>query len=354
MRWTVIPMLVLCGYAYAAQVIELVAGGGAGGDGAKATEAKLVGPFSTDFDKDGNMYIAEMYGNRLCKVDAKGVLHVVSGDGTKAYGGDGGPSKAAKISGPHNAIVAPNGDVYIADTWNHRVRKIDGKTGVITTVAGSGKKGFSGDGGPAIAADFNETYCVALSPNAETLYIVDLGNKRVRAMDLKTGVVHTIAGNGVKGIPSDGADAKTSPLNDPRAVCADKIGNVFILERGGSTLRRLDSNGKLHLLAGTNKPGSGGDGGPSLQASLKGPKFICMDLDDNVLIADSDNHLVRKVFVKEMKIERIAGTGKMANGPVDGSPLACDLNKPHGVYVHPDGTIYIADSDNNRVLKIKR
>ena len=149
----------------------------------------------------------------------------------------------------------------------------------------------------------------------------------------------------------------SEPIGEPAITAAGSETRPEALwsdERGGHTLRMLDANGKLHLLAGTGKPGLGGDGGPSLKASLKGPKYICMDLDENVLIADSDNHIVRKLFVKEKRIERIAGTGKMANGAVGVSPETCDLNKPHGVYVHPDGTIYIADSGNERVLKIKR
>jgi len=342
---------------FAGETLELVAGGGPTGtatDGGPAIQAKLNGPFSVDFDKAGNMYVAEMYGNRLFKVDPKGVFHIVAGDGTRGSSGDGGPAKSAKIAGPHNAAVAPNGDVYIADTWNHKVRKIDAQSGIISTVAGTGTKGFSGDGGPALQADFNEVYCIAFNAAFDTLYIVDLQNKRVRALNLKTGVVDTLAGNGVKGTPADGADAKTSPLNDPRAVAADKHGNVYILERGGHSLRMVDPQGKLHAIAGNGKPGAGGDNGPALQASLRGPKFICIDLDDNVLIADSDNNAVRKVIVKEKKIVRVAGTGKLGLGAMGAAPEATDLAKPHGVFMHPDGTIYIADSDNHRVLKIKK
>jgi sugar lactone lactonase YvrE len=338
-------------------VVELVAGGGAaatGTEGSPATEVKLDGPFSTDFDTAGNMYVTEMYGNRLFKVDSQGAFHLVAGNGTKGSSGDGGPAKDATIAGPHNAVVAPNGDVYIADTWNHKVRKIDAGTGIITTVAGTGEKGFSGDGGPALEAEFNETYCVAFAPAGDVLYIVDLGNKRVRALDLKTGLVNTIAGNGTKGVPEDGADAKTAPLNDPRAVAADKHGNIYILERGGHSLRVVDPQGRLHAVAGTGKPGLGGDGGPALEASLRGPKFICIDHDDNVLIADSDNHVVRKVIVKEGKIARVAGTGKAGNGAPGSAPEATELNKPHGVFQHADGTIYIADSDNHRVIRIRK
>jgi len=357
MRSIVLCLLVVTSAIHAGQTLELVAGGGAaatGGDGSPAIQVKLNGPFSADFDKAGNMYVAEMYGNRLFKVDPQGVFHIVAGDGTKGSSGDGGPAKNAKIAGPHNAAVAPNGDVYIADTWNHKVRKIDAKTGIISTVAGTGTKGYSGDGGPALQADFNETYCIAFNAGFDILYIVDLQNKRVRALNLKTGIVDTIAGNGTKGVPADGADAKTSPLNDPRAVAADKSGNVYILERGGHSLRMVDPQGKLHAIAGNGKPGPGGDGGPALQASLRGPKFICMDLDDNVLIADSDNNAVRKVIVKEKKIVRVAGTGKLGLGAPGAAPEATELAKPHGVFVHPDGTIYIADSDNHRVLKIKK
>lgn len=345
--WGALPM-------YAAQIIELVAGGGSGGDGVPAKEAKLVGPFGVEFNSKGDMYIAEMYGHRISMVDAKGVFHVIAGDGTKGDSGDGGPAKNAKVNGPHNLCITPNDDIYIADTFNNKVRKIDAKTGIITTVCGTGKKGYSGDGGPATAADMNEVINIAFDPKFEKLYIDEIGNKRVRAYDMKTGVISLVAGNGVRGVPPDGANAKEAPLNDPRALAIDKAGNIYILERGGHQLRIMDPSGKLKAIAGTGKPGFGGDDGPALQAQLKGPKFLFMDQDENVLIADSDNHAIRKVLVKEGKMIRLAGTGKMAPGEVGGDPLKCDLNKPHGVYVHPDGTLYISDSDNNRVLKIKR
>ncbi len=339
--------------AASADKIVLVAGGGTGEDGVPAKDAKLKTPFGVDFDRQGNLYLVEMTGQRVRKIDTKGILTTIAGTGQKGDGGDGGPALKAEFNGMHNLAVAPNGDIYLADTWNNRVRKIDAKTGDITTVAGTGKKGFSGDGGPATQAEFGGIYCVSLDPKGESFYCADLDNRRIRKVDIKTGIVTTVAGNGQKGVPEDGADASHSPLVDPRAVAVDGKGNVYILERGGHALRVADSKGKIRTVAGTGKAGAGGDGGDALKAGLNGPKHLCIDRDGNVLIADTENHLIRKYLPKEGKIVRVAGSGKKGTAGVDGPPEQVELYQPHGVYVHPSGTLYITDSSNHRILMLK-
>jgi len=335
--------------------LVLVAGGGEGGDGKPATEAKLIEPFGVDFDRAGNMFIVELSGGRVLKVDGKGIFTTFAGSANqKGFDGDGGPAAKAKFNGLHNLAIAPTGDIYLSDTFGRRVRKIDAKTGNIATLAGTGDKGFDGDGGPAAKAKFGAIYCVALDPKGERLYLADLDNRRIRMVQLDTGVVTTVAGNGKTGVPEDGAEAIKAPLVDPRAVAVDAKGNVYILERGGHALRVVDPAGKIKTVVGTGKPGATGDDGDGRQATLNGPKHLCIDADGNVLIADAENHLVRKYLPADGKIVRVAGTGKRGNAGLDGPPEKAQLARPHGVFADAKGIVWIVDSYNNRVLKIEK
>ena len=338
------PLAVSLSPIRAAEKIVLVAGG----------EGKLDGPFGVDFDKSGNKFIVEMIGLRVLKIDDKGALTHIAGTGKKGDGGDGGPADRAEFNGPHSLAVGRDGMVYVADTWNNRVRKIDPKTGMIHAFAGTGKKGFAGDGGPAAKAEFGGVYCIAFDPKGEQMYLADLDNRRIRAIDMKTGTVRTVAGNGEKGVPEDGAEAVKAPLVDPRAVAADGAGNVYILERSGNALRVVDAKGKVRTVAGTGKVGATGDGGDARKATLNGPKHLCVDGDGNVIIADTENHLIRKYLPKDGKIVRVAGSGKKGNAGIGGPPDKAELSQPHGVVVSKDGTLYISDSSNNRVLKIEK
>lgn len=213
-----------------------------------------------------------MTGHGVRRIDALGALTVVAGTGHNGSGGDTGSATKAAFNGLHSLAVGPNGDVFIADTWNNRVRKIDARTGTITAFAGTGEKGFAGAGGLAARAQFGGIYCASFDQRGERLYLADLDNRRVRAIDLKTGAVSTVAGNGAKGVPEDAADAVAVPLVDPRTVAVDAKGNVYILERAGHALRVVDSAGKIRTVVGTGKPGATGDGGDASQATLNGPK----------------------------------------------------------------------------------
>jgi sugar lactone lactonase YvrE len=337
-----------------AEKLVLVAGGGDGADGSPALQAKLTGPFGVAFDEAGNMFIVEMTGNRVRKVDRNGILTTIAGTGAKGNSGDGGPASAAQLNEPHSLAVAANGDIYVSDTGNNRVRRIDARTGIISAFAGTGENGYSGDGGPAKEAKFGGVCCVALEPKGEQMYLADLDNRRIRAVDLKTGIVRTVAGNGKRGVPQDGVEASAAPLVDPRAVAADAQGNVYILERNGNALRVVDSKGRIRTVAGTGQAGATSDNGDAQQAKLNGPKHLCIDLEGNVVIADTENHLIRKYLPREGKIIRIAGTGKKGTAGTGADPLQAQVSQPHGVTVHPSGTLYIADSSNNRVLKIER
>ncbi len=337
----------------AADTVQLVAPGV--GDGLPALEGRLTAPFGIAFDKDGNAYIVEMEPAHRVMMMFRGgpSMRPIAGTGKKGDAGDGGPALKAEFNGPHSLAVGPDDTVYIADTWNNRVRKINRKTGVITAFAGTGTKGSSGDGGPADKATFGGVYCIAFDPKGAQMYLADLDNRRIRAIDMKTGIVRTVAGNGKRGVPEDGAVAVEAPLVDPRAVAADAAGNIYVLERSGNALRVVDAKGKIRTVAGTGKVGSGGDGGDARKATLNGPKHLCVDGDGNVIIADTENHLIRKYLPKEGTIVRVAGTGKKGMAGLGGPPEKVELNLPHGVTIHKDGTLYICDSGNNHVLKIK-
>ena len=333
--------------------IELVAGGGVKPPPAPALEARLREPFGVEFTPSGEMIIVEMSGGeQVLRVDKEGVLYHVAGNGRKGFSGDGGNPKAAEFNGIHNLAILPNGTVFLADSWNQRVRRMDAKLSVIDTWAGDGRKGSAGDGGPASAASFGMVIQIALDPKAEYLYVADIASVRVRRIGVQTGVVETVAGNGKKGVPPDGALAKDAPLVDPRAVVPDRDGGFYILERSGNALRYVDAKGRIKTVAGTGKGGLTGDGAAALTATMNGPKHACLDRDGTVVIADAENHVIRRFDPKTGMMLRVAGTGKKGTAGIGGDPLACELNRPHGVTIGPDGSLYITDSYNERILRI--
>lgn len=327
--------------------IHLVAGGTQEGTGIEAKKAVLKEPFGTEFDPGGHLWIIEMVsGNRLLQVDGGGILTHVAGQEKPGYSGDGGPALNAQFNGPHNLAIRPNGNILIGDTWNGCIREVDVKAGTVKTLEGwKAPKGKERGNGP---------YCITLDFSGDSLYIADL--RQVHRLDLATGIAKVIAGNGQKGVPEDGAIATEAPLVDPRAVAADRQGNVYILERNGHALRVVDPAGRIRTVVNASgKKGATGDGGPALEATMSGPKHLCVDRDDSVIIADAENHLIRRYVPTTGMMERIAGTGSKGSSGVGGEPAQCQLARPHGVTIHPQsGELYITDSYNNRVLKITR
>lgn len=346
--FSALVVLFALGFAHSvhAEKIVLVAGGTEDRVGAPALQAKLREPFGVDFDRAGNLFIIEMAaGNRLLRVDAQGTLTHVAGLPATGDAGDGGAALAAQFNGPHNLAVLPDGNVILADTWNGRVRHVDVAAGRVTTVPGYGV--------PAAQGKANGPYCITLDFAGTQLFIADL--RRVQALDLKTGKLRLVAGNGEKGIPVDGARATEAPLVDPRAAAVDRRGNVYILERNGHALRVVSPDGRIRTVVNASgKKGATGDGGDALLATLSGPKHLCVDLDDTILIADAENHLVRRYVPATGKILRVAGTGKKGATGLGGPPAHCELARPHGVTVRADGTLFITDSYNDRILKIVR
>lgn len=339
-------MLLAMGWsAGAAERGVLVAGGGDGDEGSPATEAKLVSPFGVEHDGQGRLLIVE-FSSRLQAIDRDGKLITIAGDGTKGDAGEGGPAARAKVNSPHSIAVGADGAIFVADTLNHKIKRIDPKSGVITTFAGT-TKGFSGDGGPVARAQFSGIYCISLNPAKDKMVVTDLDNRRVRMIDMKSGVVSALAGNGEKGVPADGAEAAQAPLVDPRAATMDSKGNVYVLERGGHALRMVDAAGRIRTLIAGPRDAKG-------PKTLSGPKHLCVDRDDNVIIADTDNHRIVKWLAAEGRMEVIVGTGVKGTAGVGGPPERLQLNQPHGVYIDRDGVLYISDSMNNRVLRIEK
>jgi DNA-binding beta-propeller fold protein YncE len=323
------------------------------GRAALVAGAGLNEPFGVTFDKAGNVYIVQMGGNRVSVLKRDGTLSVLAGTGEKGFAGDGGPAAKAQFNGPHHLLLGPDGGLYVADTWNNCVRRIDLKTGVVTRVAGTGEKGFGGDGGPAVDALFSGIFAIAF--RGHVLYACDLGNRRVRAVDLKTGLVRTVAGNGEKGVPQDGAEALSQPLVDPRAIALDAKGNLYICERSGHALRVVDAAGRIRTVAGTGEAGFSGDGGPARQARLNGPKHISVDPQGRVLVTDTENHVIRVYSPADGTIRRLAGTGEKGASGLGGPPESCQLDRPHGAVSHPaTKEIYISDSENHRVIRIAK
>jgi DNA-binding beta-propeller fold protein YncE len=312
MRILVLAAISLAGLSTAhAAKIELVAGGGTKEPPCAAMEAQLREPFGVEFTPGGEMIVVEMSkGERVLRMDKGGQLLLLAGKGQRGSEGDGGDPKQALFNGIHNLAILPDGSILLADAWNQRVRRIDPRFSKIVSWAGNGKKGFGGDGGPASDATFGMVIQIALDPKAQYLYVADIENVRVRRIDTRSGIVETVAGNGKKGIPVDGTSAKESPLVDPRAVVPDREGGFYILERSGNSLRHVDASGAIKTVAGTGKAGLSGDGGPALAATLNGPKHACLDRDGSVIIADAENNVIRRFIPETGRIVRVAGTGK--------------------------------------------
>lgn len=324
--------------------VQVVVGGilkQEGGNWDPAT-SPLLRPFGIDFNDDGQMLVVELEGGRVHRLDSSGTLTHISGDGSKSYQGDGGPFAAATYNGMHNCAMTPDGHLYIADSWNHCVRRVDSATGIVTTFAGTGQPGFGGDGGPATEALFDFIMCVTLDHTSRILHIADLNNRRIRAIDLSTGIVTTIAGNGAKGIPADGEKATNAPLVDPRAVAADSAGNVYILERSGHAVRVIRSDGNIYTVAGTGRQGF--HDGAALDAEFGSPKHLCVDDHDNVYIADDLNKAIRKFDPQTKTVTTILGRSL-------GEP-ALQLLNPHGV-CWENGALYVLDTGHNRILRFR-
>src|SRR5579864_3332586 len=327
---------------------------GFAGDGGPADRALLNGPFDLCFDRAGNLFFSDTFNNRVRRVDGRGIITTVAGNGEKAYSGDGGPPTEAALNEPYGVVVDRAGNLYIADRLNRRVRRVDAASGVITTLAGTGEAAYSGDGGPAAQAGLAEPNGLAFSPDETLLYITDVADNRVRAVDLRSGTITTFAGTGAAEHSGDGRPATAAGTFGARAVKVGADGTVYILERQGSSLRAVDPRtGIISTIAGTTARGYSGDGGPALSAVFDAPKEMAIDRDGSLLIVDTENHAIRRIDHRTGIVTNFAG-GRQGPGGDGGSAELAGLDRPHGAVVGPDGGIYIGDTNNHRVRKVVR
>ncbi|GAA3834866.1 hypothetical protein GCM10022403_079560 [Streptomyces coacervatus] len=336
--------------------IYVVAGNGTSGfssDYGPAVCAQLNLPMKVTVDSGGSLYIADYGNHRVRRVDARTrQITTVAGNGAAGFNGDSQPAVYAQLNHPRGLAVDSGGNLYIADTENHRVRRVDATTRQITTVAGNGTAGFNGDNQPAVNAQLNSLHGVAVDSGGN-LYIADLGNHRVRRVDATTRQISTVAGNGTAGFNGDNQPAVNAQLNSPIGVAVDSGGNLYIAEYRNHRVRKVDARtGQITTVAGNGTEGFNGDNQPAVNARLKYPYGVAVDLGGSFFIADSRNHRVRRVDATSRQITTVAGNGTDGFNGDGGPAIDVRLHHPLGVVVDSGGDLYIADYDNHRVRKV--
>ena len=345
--------LSLSGFAQSG-IITTYAGDGAygySGDGGPATTAMLAAPEGVAVDTAGNLFIADSWNSNVRKVTPGGVISTVAGNGTPGYSGDGGPAASAMLNYPTGVAVDAAGNLFIADEANNRVRKVN-PGGVISTVAGNGTQGYSGDGGPATSAELYYPYGVAVD-TAGNLFIADEGNNRIR-MVTPGGVISTVAGNGIFGFSGhngDGGPATSAMLAAPEDVAVDTAGNLFIADTWSNSVRKVTPGGMISTVAGNGTGGYSGDGGPATSAILAAPEDVAVDTAGNLFIADDGNQRIRMVTPGGV-ISTVAGNGTGGYSGDGGPATSAELYYPSGVAVDTAGNLFIADFDNQRVRMV--
>ncbi|MEZ5351512.1 MAG: hypothetical protein R2762_02660 [Bryobacteraceae bacterium] len=327
---------------------------GFSGDGGPGAQAQVNNPYGLTIGPDGALYFCDIDNHVIRRLDMKTrVISTVAGNTKKGYSGDGGPALEASLNQPYEVRFDKAGNMYWVEMPNHVVRRVDKKTGIISTIAGTGEPGFSGDGGPGPKAQLRQPHSIAFDPQGRMM-ICDIGNHRVRRLDLRTGIIETWLGTGEKKPTPDGAPLAGTPVNGPRAIDLDPKGNVYLALREGNAVYRVDPKaGKFIHIAGTGEKGYSGDGGDARQAKLNGPKGIAWSPDGGVYIADTESHTIRRIDLKNGTIRTVAGSGERGNGP-DGNPLQCKMARPHGVFVDRKGVLYIGDSESHRVRMLAK
>ncbi len=328
---------------------------GLAADGDPADRASINNPFGLVIGPDGALYWADFGSNRVLRLDLRTkTISVIAGSGTKGHSGDGASAKAAQLSAPHEVRFDSKGNIYVAERDSHVVRYIDMKSGLINTAAGTGISGYGGDGGPANQAQLAQPHSIALD-RADNVYICDIMNHRVRRIDAKTGMISTFAGTGDPAPTPDDAPLAGTPTRGPRSIDIAPDGTMYLILREGNKVFRIDpAHTRLEHIAGTGELGYSGDGGPAISAKfgapgnpLNGPKGVTYAADQSLYISDTENHVIRRIDLRQGTVSTVAGSGQRGDGP-DGDPLGCKLARPHGVFIQ-GRTIYIGDSENHRI-----
>ncbi len=343
--------LVLTGLAGRAagqgRTVTTLLGTGASG----LSDTQVNNPYGLVFGPDGALYFCDLDNQRIRRFDPAS-FHVVTvaGNGGRGLSGDGGPAIDATLNMPHEIQFDASGHLYIAERDNHVIRRVEARTGRISTVAGTGVPGYSGDGGPGTAAQLRQPHAILFDRDG-ALLICDVGNHRIRRLRVDTGVIDTWAGTGEPLPTPDGSPRAGTPLRGPRTMAADANGDIYLALREGNAILRIDVKaGTLHRIAGTGEQGYSGDGGPALAAKLGGPKGLAW-APGELFVADTENHVIRRIDLATGIISTVLGTGVRGDGP-ESSPLECRLARPHGLLA-ARGVLYVTDSEAHRIRVLR-
>jgi DNA-binding beta-propeller fold protein YncE len=321
-----------------------------GGDGGNARHAGLNQPFDVALDRQGNLYFSDTGNHGVRRVERRnGMVTTVAGTGEAGYAGDGGPATKAQLNSPYGIALDAADNLYIVDRLNACIRIVEAATGIIRTIAGTGQPGYAGDGGPAHKAQLQEPNDVALDSRGRA-YIADVRDHRIRVIDLASGIITTFAGTGQAGSSGDGGPASRATLFGPRALAFSSMSALYICLRNDHKVRQVDMRtGMISTLAGTGAQGYTGDHGPALRATFNGPKEIAVDGHGNILLVDTENHCIRRIDAASALVTTVAGTGQPGADGDGGPATAAMLKRPHGVCVDQAGNLYIGDSENHRI-----
>jgi DNA-binding beta-propeller fold protein YncE len=328
---------------FAAPSVSTIIGNGMRGD----TDQQVNNPYGV-LVRDIWLYFCDLDNQRIRRLDLKTRRTMtVAGNGQRGYAGDGGPATEGSLNMPHEIAFDDRGNIYIAERDSHVVRKIDGKSGVISTFAGTGAAGFSGDGGPAAKAQLRQPHSIAVDP-AGRLLICDIGNHRIRSVDFASSTIDTFGGTGERQPTPDGAPLQGTPLNGPRTMVLDRDGTIYLALREGNAIYRIAPKTRtMHHVAGSGDQGYSGDGGPARLAKLAGPKGLAYG-NGVLYVADTESHVIRSINLKTGIINTVLGTGVRGDGP-EPDPLQCRLSRPHGIFVDRSGVLYVGDSEAHRI-----